>query len=59
MIALTQITNTEDFPFIDFLDFQLLSPKVLFTNRKENRKCYKVGHFLRNYKFQEEVSVKL
>ena len=52
MIALTQITNTENFPFIDVLDFQLLSSKILFTKRKDNRKCYKVGHFLR--KFQEE-----
>ena len=47
MIALTQITNTENCPFIDVLDFQLLSRKVLLTNRKDNRKCYKVGHFLR------------
>ena len=31
MIALTQITNTEIFPFIAVLVFKLLSPKVLFV----------------------------
>ena len=39
MIALAQITNTEIFAFIAVLVFKLLSRKVLFINRKENRKC--------------------
>ena len=39
MIALTQITNTEIFAFIAVLVFKLLSRKVLFINRKDNRNC--------------------
>ena len=39
MIALTQITNTEIFAFIAVLGFRSLSRKVLFINRKNNRKC--------------------
>ena len=39
MIALTQITNTEIFTFIAVLVFKLLSRKVLFINRKDNRNC--------------------
>ena len=39
MIALTQITNTEVFAFMTVLVFKLLSCKVLFTNRKDNRNC--------------------
>ena len=39
VIALTQITNTEIFAFITVLVFELLSRKVLFTNRKDNRNC--------------------
>ena len=39
MIASTQITNTEIFTFIAVLVFKLLSRKVLFINRKGNRKC--------------------
>ena len=39
MIASTQITNTESFGFIAFLVFKLLSSKVLFINRKDNRNC--------------------
>ena len=38
MIALKQITNTEIFAFIAVLVFKLLTRKVLFTNRKDNRK---------------------
>ena len=38
-IASTQITNTEIFTFIDVLVFKLLSCKVLFINRKNNRNC--------------------
>ena len=37
MIASTQITCTEIFTFIAVLVFKLLSRKVLFINRKENR----------------------
>ena len=39
MIASTQITNTEIFTFIVVLVFKLLSPKVLFINRKDDRNC--------------------
>ena len=39
MIALTQITNTEIFVFIAVIFFNLLSRKVLFINRKDNRNC--------------------
>ena len=37
MIASTQKTNTEIFTFTTFLVFQLLSHKVMFINRKDNR----------------------
>ena len=47
MIASTQITNTEVFAFIAVLVFKLMSRKVLFINRKDNRNCEKVGYFLR------------
>ena len=39
MIALTQITNIEVFTFIAVLVLKLLSRKVLFINRKDNRNC--------------------
>ena len=39
MIVSTQITNTEIFAFIAVLVFKLLSRKVLFINRKDNRNC--------------------
>ena len=39
MITSTQITNAEIFVFLAVLVFKLLSPKVLFINRKENRNC--------------------
>ena len=39
IIALTQITNTEIFAFTAVLVFKLLSRKVLFTSRKDNRNC--------------------
>ena len=39
MIASTQITTTEIFTFIALLVFKLLSPKVLFINRKCSRNC--------------------
>ena len=36
-MASTQITNTKIFAFIAALVFNLLSRKVLFINRKDNR----------------------
>ena len=39
MIASTQVTSTEIFAFIAVLVFKLLSRKVLFINRKDNRNC--------------------
>ena len=46
MITSTQITNTEIFAFKAFLFFfRLLSRKVLFIKSKDNRNCWKVGHF--------------
>ena len=39
MIASTQITNTEIFTFIAILGFKILSRKVLFINKKDNRNC--------------------
>ena len=47
MIAATQITNTENFAFIAVLVLKLLSCKILFINRKDNRNCKKVGYFLK------------
>ena len=49
MIALTQITNTAIVALIAVLVFKLLSRKVLFKNRKDNRKSRqrfkKIAHF--------------
>ena len=39
MIASTQITTTEIFAFIAVVVFNLLTGKVLFVNRKDNRNC--------------------
>ena len=39
MIVLTQITNTAIVALIAVLVFKLLSRKVLFKNRKDNRNC--------------------
>ena len=39
MIAPTQIKNSEIFAFIAVQVFRLLSSKVLFINRKDNRNC--------------------
>ena len=39
MMASTQKINTETFAFIAALVFKLLSRKVLFINRKDNRNC--------------------
>ena len=49
MIASTQITNTEIFSFITVLVFKLLSRKVLFINRNDNRNCLKIDYFLRKW----------
>ena len=37
MIASIQITNTETFAFIPVIVFKLLSRKVLFVKRKDDR----------------------
>ena len=47
IITLTQIENSEITEFIAVVVFKLLSRKVLFINRKDNRNCYKVGYLLR------------
>ena len=39
MFASTQIRNTKIFAFIAVLVFKVLSPKILFINRKDNRNC--------------------
>ena len=39
MIALTQTTNIEIFAFTAVHVFKLLSRKVLFIKRKDNRNC--------------------
>ena len=39
MIASTRITNAEIFAFMAVLVFKLLSRKILFINRKDNRNC--------------------
>ena len=60
MVASTQITNNEIFPFIAALAFKLLNRKVLFVNRKtietvKTRLLFKkivnfTGKLLQNYK---------
>ena len=39
VIASMQIRNTEIFAFIAVVVFMLLSRKVFFVNRKDNRNC--------------------
>ena len=39
MITLMQISNSEIFAVIAVLGFKLLSCKVFFINRKDNRNC--------------------
>ena len=39
MLVSTQITNTEILTFVVVLVFKLLSCKVLFLDRKDNRNC--------------------
>ena len=41
MMVSTQITRTDIFAFIASLVFKLLSRKVLFKNKKDNRKIKK------------------
>ena len=53
MIASTQITTTGIFAFIAVVVFNLLTVKVLFINRKDNRNFQKAsftGKLLQNYK---------
>ena len=59
MIPSTQIINTEMFAFIAVVAFRLLSNKLLFVNRKDNRNYNdspfkKIANFtgklLQNYK---------
>ena len=61
MLTSTQIANAETFAFVAVLVFQLLSCKILFINRKDNRNCkknrlvskkiaYFIGKLLQNYK---------
>ena len=45
MIASTQITNYEVFKFIVVLVSKLLSHKVFFIYRKDNRNCKKTDTF--------------
>ena len=47
MIVSTQTTKTEIFTVIAVLVFKLLTHKLLFENRKDNRNCLKEGYFLR------------
>ena len=57
-MASTQITNTEHFAFVTVLPFKVFSRKVLFINRKDNRKSMLLfkkkanftGKLLQNYK---------
>ena len=50
MIGSTHITNTEIFALIAFLVFKLLSRKVLFINRKDNRKSRLLFKKIANFK---------
>ena len=51
IITSTKITNSETFAFLAVLVFKLLSRKVLFINRKNNRSCYKRLLFKKTAKF--------
>ena len=48
-----------DFTFTAVLVFKLLSPKVLFINKKDNRNCSNVGYFLRKELFHRSITAKL
>ena len=47
MIVSKQIANTLMFEFIAVVVFNLLSRKVLFRNRQNDRNCEKVGYFFK------------
>ena len=49
MIILTQMTNYGIFAFIGASGFKLISHKILFINKKDNRNCSKVGKFLKKW----------
>ena len=59
MIASTQTTNIDIFAFIAVLVFKLLSHKVLFINKKDNRNCLKVGYSLRKHRVSQENYCKI
>ena len=46
MIALTQVASTEMLTFVVVLVFMLLSSKVLFIYKKDNRNCLTVSKLL-------------
>ena len=50
MITSTQITNTEIFAFVAALVLKLLSRKVLFINRTDNRNANFTDKLQQNYK---------
>ena len=54
MIVSTQATNTKIFAFIAVLVFKLFNCKILFINRKENKKIANfTDKLLQNYKSLE------
>ena len=59
MIALTQIANTEMFAFIAVPVLKLISRKVLFINRKDNRNLKSRLLFLKKTKFHGQITKKL
>ena len=59
MIISRQMTNTENLAFIAVLVFKLISGKVFFMNRKDNRSCLKVGYFFRIWLISRVMATKL
>ena len=59
MIASIKITNTEIFALIAVLVFKLLSRKLLFINRKDNRNCEKIGSFKKLANFKGKLLQKI
>ena len=51
MIASIQVTDNEIFAFMVVQAFKSLRRKVLFINRKDNRKCQKVGCYFKKINF--------
>ena len=51
--------STNNFAIIALPVFKLLSRKVLFINKKDNRNCYNVGHFLRKQQISRVNSCKI